>query len=135
MSAMKYTIAVLGTVTNLKSPTHDLNYTKNHPFTPYPNYGMNWMILDFSIVEQLLVLASKINYSKNPTFFSKNHTRSRGVASGIICTNIHVLNVLYSILLIGAVSPKKAPRPSLPLARFWLVDGMLLTKISLDIPN
>jgi hypothetical protein len=91
-------------------------YLVHSTFTPYPNYGMNWMILDFSIVEQLLVLASRINYSKNTTFFSKNHTRSRGVASGTICTNIHVLNVLYSILLICAVSPRKAPRPSLPLA-------------------
>jgi hypothetical protein len=91
-------------------------------------YGTNWMILDFSIAEQFLALASRINYSKNPTFFSKNHRRSRGVASGTICTNIHVLNVLYSILLIGTVSPSKAPHPSLPLARFRLMGGMLLTK-------
>jgi hypothetical protein len=112
-----------------------LNYPKNHPFTPYPNYGTNWTIPDFNIPEQLLVLASRINYSMNPTFISKNHVKSQGVASGTICTIIHVLNVLYSILLIGAVSPRKAPHPSLPLPRFRRIGGMLLPKFPQIFPT
>jgi hypothetical protein len=72
---------------------------------------------------------------KDPIFFSKNHTRSQGVASGTICTNIHVLTVLVSILLISAVFPRKAPRPSLPFAPLPAGGRYAPTKISLDIPN
>jgi hypothetical protein len=61
--------------------------------------------------------------------------RSRGVAIGTICTDILVLNVLYSILLISAVSPRKAPRPYLALAPLPAGGRYAPTKISLDIPN
>ncbi len=116
------------------STRHKFNCTKNHPFTPYTNYGTNWMIPDFNIVEQILVLASRINYSMNPTFLSKNHARSWSVASGTICTIIHVLNVLYSIILIGAVSPRKAPHPSHPPG-IWQMGGMLLPKFPQIFPT
>jgi hypothetical protein len=70
----------------------------------------------------------------NPPFFSKNHAMSRGVASGTICTIIHVLNLLFSILLIWHGSPQEGS-PPLPPAPLPMDGWYAPTKISPDISN